>query len=247
MDVRQIATDITREEVRNSKLTQSVDAVNRIPELLMSIKVDREKILRIIKKDLENGSKNPLNSLLKLFGLRIVHTGRVLNEVENSAKEISVQEVEKKTLNSFLAVNTEKLKKSVQEIIKVLERVEEEHNVERDSYQKKYNELYKTLDMVSREKDQLSIDINAQLQMVAEHEQYVLSLCGKEGMDSTMAKQSLDLLADFGISVSWNDVTDNSRFSVVKCSDLQKHRIKPCLIYQEKVLIKGVYFVEADS
>lgn len=246
LSMKQKATEIVREAVRQNALSQTAEAMGYVPELIESVEIDSEYMRKRVETELNRKTGNPLNALLRLLGLRIVSTRRAAEELGLEEEESFTIGVEQSggNMESMLKINPAKLTQASGKMALALSAVESGSREERQKSRDQYGLLFGELDRKTKECEQLSADLAGQKAAVMEHAQYMLSLLGKED-DSPIAKQLVEMLDDMGVRVYWEaeGFSDAAMFTELRCDEPGSRHKKPCLASEDAVLLKGIRFV----
>ena len=82
MEMHAQAAEAAREAIRQSGITQTTGAVNRIPDLLEAVEFDSDYMRQRVEEILNRKTGNPVNALLRLMGLRIISTRKMAETLE---------------------------------------------------------------------------------------------------------------------------------------------------------------------
>ena len=101
--------------LRKAHLLKDATVFDQVPNILASVIIDKEIIRNIMIRELENNSKNPLNAILKLFGIRLISRDLSNSQYdETSSNFVSIQ------FEEALRVDEEKLTLSLNKIAESL-------------------------------------------------------------------------------------------------------------------------------
>ena len=257
MEYRNEMQKLVSEKISSAKkddnLVETYQILEAAGELIDAVEVDTANMQKQIMSEVESsGSKNPVNAILKMFGLRIVKENLVgdgdqlknkwkklicLKESEFDQKlsvlksKLSTYEKEKRAREMLLDdQNTEK--------VRIIENMKKDIQNERNKY--------------------LSFEEGILLNL-----QQLISNVSEEENESVY-KEILELINDIGITVRWdlNEGKLSNYFTVQKVTKVREsktvrlinyeeeeyHVIKPCLLDKEGVRLKGlIYSVVKDE
>lgn len=242
-EMNQMVLDILREEKRANGVIATAEALDQVAAVLDTVVVDRKYMKNCIKHALHSVSGNPLNAILGLVGLQMIRKDADIKifESDDSRSE----------LGSMLKLNEKALHTTISKIASDLAAYERE--VKEDSTNKvdKINDLIDKMDKQEQVISQLKIDKKAQMQAVADRMQYMLCVLGPNKSDSALEEQVYELMEDLDIKVYWDakdaPLSDAVMFTELKTADVEKHKMKPCLICKGEVVAKGVKFYKEDA
>lgn len=252
-EMQKLVSDKISSAKKDDNLVETYQILEAAGELIDAVEVDTANMQKQIMSEIESsGSKNPVNAILKMFGLRIVKENLVgdgdqlknewkklicVNESEFDQKlsvlksKLSTYEKEKRARETLLDdQNTEK--------VRIIENMKKDIQNERNKY--------------------LSFEEGILLNL-----QQLISNVSEEE-NAPVYKEILELINDLGITVGW-DVSEgklSNYFTVQKVSKVREsktirlisyeeeeyHVIKPCLLDKEGVRLKGlIYSVVKDE
>ena len=252
-EIRQRGLSIARDSVRQENLVSTGGVLELLPDALESMSMDKEYLLRRIEDELRKPTMNPLNAVLGIFGMRIIHTENTLStlggELEGESG-LRVTEESAGEASQFLRLNEETLAGAAKEMAERLGAAERSAK-ETEIYLKEQNAaLHAEAERGNEALSQLRADYQDALKSVAERVQYILSLQGPDGADA-VTKQLGELLTDLNMEAVWHgELPDESAaeglFTVFRTTGTERRREKPCVLLDGKPLLKGVRF-ETDE
>jgi len=242
-EMNQIALNILREEKHSNGVIATAEVLDQVASILDTVEVDRKYMKNCIRQALGSVSSNPLNAILGLIGLQMIRKDADIKifESDDSRSE----------LKSMLKLNEEALRSTVSKIASDLAAYE--RKIKEDSTNKvnKINDLITRMDKQEQVISQLKTDKKAQLQAVADRMQYMLCVLGPNKSDSALEEQVYELMEDLNIEVYWDakeaPLSDTVMFTELKTAEIEKHKMKPCLICKGEVIAKGVKFCKEDA
>lgn len=236
--------EIVKDIERSGKVIQSREVLELIPELISTVRFNRDYVIKCIKNEIGSGSKNPINALLGLMGLRIVHTQNTINVL---CEEFTTEDCSAGTSGSILRLDSAKLYKTADNMADLLASIEQSS---KDDYQKgvsRQNELHSELNNKNNEYNQLFAEYKNQQKAVVERVQYMLGICGENENNQPLKEQLGELLEDLDMEVYWNSentaMSEQSMFTILKCSEPEKRKTKPCIVRNGEVIMKGTKFI----
>lgn len=239
--------DIVREEQRAKGIADITGVLELIGTVVNAVKVDshymKACIQRIVRSDQQ--SKNPLNPILSIFGLKLIRSR------ESEGLEVAESKKFKNELDSMLKLDERLFQSTVSEIVSSLADYEKKNEEERTAQISKINELIDRTEQQEQQIGQLKADAKAQLQTTAAWIQSVLGTFGPEGGEDILYERICELMEFFDIEVFWDaqqgPLSEAVMFKEMKVGDISKYKVKPCLICEGEVLAQGVRFCQAQS
>ncbi len=244
--VMQFVEDAVKEEIRKGDLVKSKDVLSMLPELIDTVHIDRKKLRNSVDQCLK--TKNPVNALLKLFGVQLIRKEKTIYNLLNSSldqSDVSVQ-IDESYAKRWLTLNPKEFKAVVGKIAQKLYELESQANEAYDDEKKRGDDLFSKYEKLSKEHNDLKYSSDANEKLIAERIQYILALTGKESTPNN--EQLVELLKDLNIEVYWdsNDapLTDAAMFTEYTIDTETPASTKPCLIRNGSVYIKGMKFIK---
>lgn len=238
-DIQTTALDLVREEIRSGKPVRYADVLDHLPGVLSTIDVDKEKVFEDIKHTLwESSDGNPLNAILKYLGLRLVSDRDLEREPQGKAG----------ALDDALKLDKQKLAASIHQMAMKLASHEESASRLAVGNKDVIAELHSKLDSEMEKNRRLSASYQGVQENVAARLQYTLSLMGQTPSEDPVYQQIQELMEDMQFTAFWSaensNLSENEMFTIMTTDDIRSHRSKPCLVYRNEVVAKGVLFVE---
>lgn len=252
-ELRMQGSEIAQNEARNADLVYTSGVMTLIPDILNSVSFDKKYVLNLIESELNKPTANLLNAFLSLFGLKLICTQRTMDgingELENAASYTIAEEKSEKTAG-FISLDADMFRKTANEIAKRLSDYEKE-NAETADYLKKQNaELHGQLEKKEKEYHQTRSDLEGYKKSTADRVQYILSLT-RNDEDGRMNGQMNELLTDLDMKAVWpedkGELPRDAMFTILKCADPEKHKAKPCIIADGRVMAKGLVFTQDEA
>lgn len=244
--VMQFVEEVVKDEIRKGNLIKSKDVLSMLPEVIDTVHIDRKRMRLSIEQCLT--TKNPINALLKLFGVQLIKKEKIINNLLNSStdpSDVSVQ-IDDSYAKRWLTLSTKEFKAVVEKIAQKLYELESQANATYDDEKKRGDDLFSKYEKLSKEHNDLKYSSDANEKMIAERIQYILSLTGKEMTPNN--EQLVELLKDLNIEVYWdsNDapLTDVAMFTEYTIDNENLASTKPCLIRNGSVYVKGMRFLK---
>lgn len=235
--VRNMVTDVLREEKRKGALVQSASVLDRLPDVIDTVEVDKKYLYACVKEAF--GRSNPVNSVLGVFGLRIIRE-------EDAQRIVQHDSSGEQSANAF-KVNERELRKVVSAIGSELAESEKENQEKEASYIEKINDLTRKLDSGQSDFSQSRREYEMAVGAVADRLQFVFSQIGKDHGDDAVAAQLRELLTDLGMEIFWSAegaaVPEGAMFQFLKTDEPGNHKMKPCIMQNNRVIAQGVIFV----
>ncbi len=243
--VMQLVEEVVKDEIRKGDLIKTKDVLSMLPEVIDTVHIDRKRMRFSIEQCLT--TKNPINALLKLFGVQLIKKEKTINNLLNSStdqSDVSVQ-IDDSYAKRWLTLSTKEFRTVVEKIALKLYTLERRANETYDNEKKRGDDLFTKYENLSKEYIDLKYNSDANEKMIAERIQYILSITGKEMTPSN--EQLVELLKDLNIEVYWdsNDapLTDVAMFTEYTIDDEIFASTKPCLIRNGSVYVKGMRFI----
>lgn len=251
-ELRQQVTDVVRSTLRKDDCySESGNALLGLGEVVDSISVDRKRVLAHVRQALNEG-RNPLNSLLKLVGLRIVSPERAVRELGSTIGEgpgagMIVEEIGASgNIDSLLRMDREKAAAALERMARDLHEKSAAGSRTIDSIREQMDKSHSELERTGAELRQLRADHQEILRQVAVWAQRVLV---PDGGDETTGKV-MSLLEDMDISVYWtaegSGFSPSAMFTTLRRSPSYQGRNQPCLVKDGQVLLKGILLIDGE-
>lgn len=227
--------EMVRKEKRKNQVVQTEKIMDYVIEAINSVEIDRKLLYDSVKEAFHN--TNPLNGILGIFGFRLIR--------ENDAEKIVAEKNNAYMLSEALRVNEKKLNKTVSKLAEDLSGLEADMEKKERNHIDKINDLTEQLDKEQLKTAQFQRENKMQLSAIADHAQYILSKT--EDRQADYIKQLGEMLSDLGIRIYWREdelpISEKAMFQEIKTDQPMQHKEKPCLMYQEEIIARGVYFV----
>lgn len=250
IESKQRCKEIVRESTRKEGLTKTSMMMELLPDLLDGISIDKSVVLATIGDEFDKPTANPLNLILKMFGMRIIHKQNTLQSIDGSMETVSsfhIEESDTDDASNLLALNDEAVKRISDAIAKKLGEFEKS-TAETTQFLKKQNAaLHSQIEKSEMERSQVSSDYDGIIKSVADRVQHILSLIGRDDSTSVFTQMN-ELLEDLELRAVWyTPDAANMLFTTLKCGDVNKHKEKPCILCGDKVVSKGVIFIRDEA
>lgn len=234
INIREKASELVQNFIRQVGILKEVTVFNQIPNVLTSVTINKEIIRKIVIEELENNSKNPLNVFLKLFGIRLIGRG---NKYDTESDFAGVR------FNEALRIDEEKLNIALSQIAEFLSSKNSAFDKESLRLHEKYNELCREYSSYQEEVETQLGAYKIQTKSVAMNVQYLLALRRKEkGVSADHADLS-DILEAMNMTAIWPEEVEKDivfkYFNTLKVGIPEGAGIKPCIMLEQNVLIKG--------
>lgn len=245
--------EIAQNEARKADLVYTSGIMAIIPDILNSVSFDKKYVMNLVESELNKPTANLLNAFLSLFGLRMICTQRTIEalngEMENVDSYTIVEENSEKT-DGFVTLDADVFRKTMNEIAGRLQAYEKE-SAETIDYLKKQNaELHSQLEKKENEYRQTCADLEGYKKCTAERVQYIMGLT-RSDEDGTVSGQMNELLVDLDMEAVWpeenGELPRNAMFTILKCTDPEKRKAKPCIVADGRVLAKGLVFTQDET
>lgn len=243
----QFVEKTVKNEIRKGKLVRSKDVLAQLPALVDPICIDKTQMRNSIEDCLSN--HNPLNAVLKLFGVQIIQQEKAINSLLGSGSDEGEISISFDDLYSkqWLTLNPKEFQATVERIGQMLYELESQATEAYDEEKKRGDDLFTKYEKLVREYNELKYSVDANEKMIAERVQYLLSLHGKDAADN---EQLVELLKDMDIEVYWDcstaPFTDAAMFTEYVVEDAISVNGKPCLVRDGAVFAKGIRFLTKE-
>lgn len=244
--IMRFVKEVVTEEIRKGNLVKSKDVLAMLPELIDTVHIDRKKMRGSIEQCLSTA--NPLNAVLKLFGVQLIRKEKTITSLLNSSSEqndVSVQ-VDDSYAKRWLTLNPKEFRAIVGKIAQKLFELETQANQTYDDEKMRGDELFEKYEKLLKEYNELKYCSETNEKLIAERIQYILSLTGQDSASDN--EQLIELLKDLNIEVYWDSAnapfTDAAMFTEYIIDDEALASTKPCLIRSDSVFVKGIRFIE---
>ncbi|MCI6996188.1 MAG: hypothetical protein MR936_05170 [Eubacterium sp.] len=239
---KQIVENVVQAELRKGKLIKGRDVLLALPSLIDAVQIDKKRMRISLERCMK--SKDPFNALLNAFGIQLIKKERIIDELIGSGEsnEDVTVEIEDSLANRWITLKQDELVPAVEQIAQKLCELEEQANQDYDREKQRGDELFDKYEKLLKEYNELRYNSDTNERMIAERIQYLLFLGGKEAVSEN--EQLIELLRDLNIDVYWdcNDavLTDSAMFTEYMVDDETMAGIKPCLVRNNSVYIKGM-------
>lgn len=244
--VIQFVEQVVTEEIRKGNLVKSKDVLTMLPDLIDTVHIDRKKMRGSIEQCLS--TSNPVNAILKLFGVQVIKKEKAITKLLNSSSEqgdVSVQ-IDDSYAKRWLTLNPTQFRSIVEKIAQKLFELETQANQTYDDEKKRGDELFGKYEKLLKEHNELKYSTKTNEKLIAERIQYILSLTGKDAASDN--EQLIELLKDLNIEVYWDSAdapfVDAAMFTEYAIDDEALASTKPCLIRNDSVFVKGMRFIK---
>lgn len=244
--VMQFVERVVTEEIRKGNLVNSKDVLTMLPELIDTVHIDSKKMKDSIDRCFS--ATNPVNAILKLFGVQFIKKEKVITKLLNLSFEqgdVTVQ-IDDSYAKRWLTLNPEELRVIVERIAQKLFELETQANQIYDDEKKRGDELFGKYEKLLKEHNELKYSAETNEKLIAERIQYILSLTGKDAVADN--EQLVELLKDLNIEVYWDSAdapfADAAMFTEYAIDDEALASTKPCLIRNDSVFVKGMRFIK---
>lgn len=243
--LKQYVYEAVREEIRKGRVVKYKEVLEMLPDLIDGIYIDKSQLKDAAENCLQ--SKNPLNSVLNLFGLQIIRKEKAIENLINpdyDNADISIN-VDKDDLHfkDWLTINPEELKAVVEKIADKLCEFENEVDSEIEEERANRDDLFSKNEQLKIEYNQYRTDVEIEEKNIAQRIQTLLSENGEDAVEKN--DQLIELLEDMQIEVYWNcenaPLSESAMFSKYKTND-SSMKPKPCLMRKGEAFIKGIVF-----
>ncbi|MBR5110040.1 MAG: hypothetical protein IK099_07580 [Clostridia bacterium] len=228
-------------------MTKSFGVSACVSNALASVTVDRDYLAQRIAQILDGNHANPINALLGIFGLKIVSKNGAMQELDSLMNENLVVEADTGTQVSFLRLNEAAIRTAADQMAQNLRKIEDQWREETAARQEEANKLRIELDQSRQETEAQRSALTRQRQAAAEQIQYILSILGPE--KNKTSDMLGELLEDLNLTARWNadgtSLLESAMFSVLKCSGPESRKMKPCILSEDGVMVKGLRFTKA--
>ena len=207
-------------------------------EVVDSVVINREILRKTVLKHLEDKTKNPLNDILGILGFRIIANREFEGEWFDRLENVDLK------LDAFLDIDRTKLDEVLERAARAQLSLEQADEEEKASLQAQYDKLHAEF-VEYQEKTRATLDeYQAREEAVANHVQYVMALRRLEQGASAGLDDCRTLLADMEMNAIWPDeVAPEERcsmFTVLKTGIEEGVGVKPCIMRDGSVFIKGI-------
>lgn len=244
-EIKQFVDETVKEEIRKGNLIKSKDVLLMLPELIDTVHIDKKRMRSSMEKCLS--SDNPFNSILNLFGIQLIKKERTIVRLLNSGENddnIAVK-VDDSYVKHWFTLNPGQFRAVVEKIAAKLYELETQANQSYDEERKRSNKLFGKYEKLTKEYNELKYNAETNERMVAERIQYILSQSGKDAASEN--EQLIELLRDLNIDVYWDSegvpLTEAAMFTEYTVDEEAMTGIKPCLVRNDSVFVKGMRFV----
>lgn len=243
--LKPVMQEMVREELRKGNLIKTKDILEMLPDVIDTVQLDKTEMRDAFEDCL--ATSNPINAILKLFGLQIIKKEKTLDNLVNSgyAEVVSVEEAED-VLPSWMMVSASEFQTVMESVAQKLAELENRTQQELDAAQARGDSLFGKYEKLTKEHEALKGQMEANERMIAERIQYMLFVNGAAESDAN--KQLSEMLENLQIEVYW-DSTDApfaaaAMFAELHVDDASAIGTKPCLARNGEVYVKGLRLVQ---
>lgn len=233
-------TEVVSKKTYNDEIIQTRKVLDCIPRMFDAIDVDRDAYKNKVE-DLISRSGNSLNSILKIFGIRMISGKKLEWEYDKEIEPII--DIIKLDVNLFTY--------ELEALIKLLSKLEKTYTKEIEERQKSLKELLrlneKLKDEITQIKKRETIKENQLLQSL----QDIITLeYSKNGENSEVYEELVRMLKDLSVDIYWphENNPSTSDFQVLNISRERRNMCsKPCFKRGDEVLLQGLVFKMISS
>lgn len=243
--LKPVMQEMVREELRKGSLIKTKDILEMLPDVIDTVQLDKTEMRDAFEDCL--ATSNPINAILKLFGLQIIKKEKTLDNLVNSgcAEDISIQE-EGDEPSTWVVVDPTAFQAFMESMSQKLAELENRTREELEAAQARGDSLFGKYEKLVKEHEALKGQMEANERMIAERIQYMLFVNGAAESDAN--KQLSEMLENLQIEVYW-DSTDApfaaaAMFAELHVDDASAIGTKPCLARNGEVYIKGLRLVQ---
>lgn len=243
--------ELVTAELRKGTIIESISVMETLPAIFDAVYIDKQGMKRDVEKSLE--SKNPFNAFLNLFGIQVIKKSKTIDDlVNNGAGEPAEEDgytvdVDSARTDRWIAADPKILQERFAAFADAVRNAEQKMVRIAGEQKGRGDKLYDKLDSLEEKYSQLSASSSSRERMIAEQLQYMLA----SDRDN---EQLTELLKCLEIKACWDaeseELTDAAMFSEFKLDAQMMEdpsvdtNLKPCLLKNGEVFIKGVRFVE---
>lgn len=237
-----------KNERKNNNLVETYHILEAATELLDAIEVDITNLHKHLEKIVKtSGTKNPLNAILQMFGLRIVKDNLVPESETSSVNGKELMTINDEIFHIKYDLLIEKLGQYEKDKRK-REFVLDEHNSER----------VRLIESLKKELQQERLNHQSKMEGILLNIQQLLTEVD-EKTNSNIYDELVELLKDIGIEINWEipEGKLSSYYTVQKISKVRESLtarpyknqdgdfliVKPCFIDENGVRIKGLIYM----
>ena len=243
--LKPVMQEMVREELRKGNLIKTKDILEMLPDVIDTVQLDKTEMRDAFEDCL--ATSNPINAILKLFGLQIIKKEKTIDSLVNSgyAEDISIQE-EGDEPSTWVVVDPTAFQAFMESMSQKLAELENRTREELEVAQARGDSLFDKHEKLTKVHNTLKAQMDANEKLIAERIQYMLFVNGAAESDTN--KQLIEMLDDLGIEVYW-DSTDApfaaaAMFAELRVDDASAIGTKPCLARNGEVYIKGLRLVQ---
>ena len=242
----QFAKEVVTEEIRKGNLVKSKEVFAMLPELMDTVRIDQNKMRGSIEPCFS--AANPLNAVLKRFGLQLIRTEKTITRLLHSGSEPkdASDQAEDSYAKRWLTLNPKEFRAVVEKIAQKLLELETQANQAYDDEKMRGDELFGKYEKLLKEYNELKCSSETNEKLIAERIQYMLSRNGQDSASDN--EQFIELFKDLNIEVYWDSANapfaDAAMFTEYVVDDEALAGTKPCLICSDKVFVKGIRLIK---
>ncbi|MBQ9116960.1 MAG: hypothetical protein IJY04_08040 [Clostridia bacterium] len=239
--IQQSADDIVCGEISSGGMMKGNAILKLLPELLATVYVDRETMREALERCLS--TQNPINAILKLFGLQIIRREKTFALILETEQKNGCGPVSDKDFGvDWLRVDGEALGEKIEVISEILREQEKAARQVSEEEKNARVTLLEKLYRIEKKYNELKHDSDIKDLLIAQRVHYLLSLFGRD--NGAYTEQLVELLKELDIEVYWEcdgaPFTDAAMFAVYNTDDEGMLGVKPCLVKDGAVYVKGI-------
>lgn len=243
--MKPVMQEAVREELRKGNLIKTKDILEMLPDVIDTVQIDKTEMRATFEECLSTG--NPINAILKLFGLQLIKKEKAIDSLLNSgyAEVVSVADAEDRS-PSWLTVNAAAFQAVMESMARKLADLENQARDEHDAAQARGDNLFDKHEKLTKAHNALKAQMETNEKMIAERIQYMLFVNGRADTDTN--RQLMQMLEDLEIQAYWDcadaPFRDAAMFTDLHVDDASTVGTKPCLIRNGAVYVKGLRLIQ---
>lgn len=207
-------------------------------DIIDSVVIDQDALKKTVLKHLVDKTKNPLNDILGLLGFRIISNRKLDGEEEDALESVDFN------LDAYFDIDGQKLDEVLERAAKAQLKQEETNEAEKAALLKRFDKLQAEY-LEYQEKSRETLDeYQAREAAIANHVQYMMAMRRLAEGASADFEDCLTLLSDMEMEAVWPDAAPEEErpamFTVLKTSITGGVGIKPCIMKDGRLFLKGV-------
>ena len=210
---------VIRSASREQGDMKAVKVLEKLPQVVMSVRIDRDELLKCVEQECSGNGSNPIGALLKLLGLNV--TKRTVEGIGEEIDLLKADNSNQSNLRSFLTMDRKEMESGIAEVVEAIirERTAAENKFE--SSKTEEEKLKAQLEASAEQLRDAQVETEDIRRTVAESAQFMYS--SKNAAENPLIEKIEELLHDLDMEICTEakegTPSDTAMFTVLKCDD----------------------------